>query len=168
MTYQEVYLMDNLTIEAKAIYGMLCSYAGSGDTAYPSVEFMCSKLHITKTRFYKHMNLLIGAGVVERKAIRNEAGLFSSNIYRLVPNSQNIQNPYTEKWYADNLCSDNLHTENQTTNNNSFNNNSLNNNNKNIICPETKKKDSRSKTERRWNPKGSSTGCKSEEATDKI
>lgn len=140
MTYQEVYLMDNLTIEAKAIYGMLCSYAGSGDTAYPSVEFMCSKLHITKTRFYKHMNLLIGAGVVERKAIRNEAGLFSSNIYRLVPNSQNIQNPYTEKWYADNLCSDNLHTENQATNNNSFNNNSLNNNNKNIICPETKKK----------------------------
>lgn len=29
LTYQEVYEMENLTIEAKAIYGMLCSYAGS-------------------------------------------------------------------------------------------------------------------------------------------
>lgn len=28
LTYQEVYEMENLTIEAKAIYGMLCSYAG--------------------------------------------------------------------------------------------------------------------------------------------
>lgn len=139
MTYQEVYLMDNLTIEAKAIYGMLCSYAGSGDTAYPSVDFICSKLHITKTRFYKHMNLLIGAGVVEKKAIRNEAGLFSSNVYRLLPNGQNIQNPYTEKWYSDNLCSDNLYTENHATNNNSFNNNSLNNNSINTICPKPEK-----------------------------
>ncbi len=61
VTYQEVYLSDNLTIEAKAIYGMLCSFAGTGDTAYPSIDFMCDKLHISRGRFYKHMNLLIGA-----------------------------------------------------------------------------------------------------------
>ena len=36
LTYQEVYEMENLTIEAKAIYGMLCSYAGSKAMAYPS------------------------------------------------------------------------------------------------------------------------------------
>ena len=40
LTYQEVYEMENLTIEAKAIYGMLCSYAGSKAMAYPSVDFM--------------------------------------------------------------------------------------------------------------------------------
>ena len=40
LTYQEVYEMENLTIEAKAIYGMLCSYAGSKATAYPSVDYL--------------------------------------------------------------------------------------------------------------------------------
>ena len=44
LTYQEVYEMENLTIEAKAIYGMLCSYAGSKAMAYPSVDFICDKL----------------------------------------------------------------------------------------------------------------------------
>lgn len=58
LTYQEVYEMENLTIEAKAIYGMLCSYAGSKATAYPSVDFICNKLKISRTRFYRHMNLL--------------------------------------------------------------------------------------------------------------
>lgn len=46
LTYQEVYEMENLTIEAKAIYGMLCSYAGSKAMAYPSVDFICDKLKI--------------------------------------------------------------------------------------------------------------------------
>ena len=135
LTYQEVYLMDNLTIEAKAIYGMLCSYAGTGYTAYPSVEFMCGKLHISRTRFYKHMNLLVEAGVVERKTIRNEDGLFSSNIYKLIPNSQNIQKPcienrYTENRYTENRHTDNPYTENHTAKINSITNNSITNNNK--------------------------------------
>lgn len=59
LTYQEVYEMENLTIEAKAIYGMLCSYAGSKAMAYPSVDFICDKLKISRTRFYKHMNLFL-------------------------------------------------------------------------------------------------------------
>ena len=130
MTYQEVYLMDNLTIEAKAIYGMLCSYAGTGYTAYPSVEFMCGKLHISRTRFYKHMNLLVEAGVVERKTIRNEDGLFSSNIYKLIPNSQNIQKPCIENRYTENRHTDNPYTENHTAKINSITNNSITNNNK--------------------------------------
>lgn len=58
LTYQEVYEMENLTIEAKAIYGMLCSYAGSKATAYPSVDFICNKLKISRTRFYLEVGLL--------------------------------------------------------------------------------------------------------------
>lgn len=59
LTYQEVYEMENLTIEAKAIYGMLCSYAGSKAMAYPSVDFICDKLKISRTRFCTAWSLCI-------------------------------------------------------------------------------------------------------------
>lgn len=136
MTYKEVYLMDNLTIEAKAIYGMLCSYAGTGANAYPSVKFMCEKLHISSTRFYKHINLLIGAGVVEKKQFKGENGSFTNNIYTLVPNLQNIQNPFTQNEYMENEEMENEYMENEGTNNNNINNNSFNSNNNNTISPE--------------------------------
>ncbi len=139
MTYKEVYLMDNLTIEAKAIYGMLCSYAGSGAIAYPSVEFMCKKLHISNTRFYKHMNLLIGAGIVEKNQIKGENGSFTNNVYTLVPNLQNIQNPYTQNEGMENEYTRNEGMENEGNNINNTNINSINNNNNNIICSEPDK-----------------------------
>lgn len=138
MTYQEVYLMDNLTIEAKAIYGMLCSYAGNGATAYPSVDFMCKNLHISNSRFYKHMNLLIGAGIVEKIQIKGENGSFANNIYTLVPNLQNVQNPCTENECTGILYTENRKTENLGTNNTNININSINNKN-NIISPEPDK-----------------------------
>lgn len=129
LTYQEVYLMDNITIEAKAIYGMLCSFVGAGATAYPSVEYICGKLHISKTRFYKHMNLLVGAGVVQKQAMKDDKGIIQNNVYTLVPNLQNIQNPYMENPYTDNPYKDLLHTENEYSNSNSIKSNSIKNNN---------------------------------------
>lgn len=138
LTYQEVYLMDNLTIEAKAIYGMLCSYAGNGATAYPSVDFICRNLHISNSRFYKHMNLLIGAGIVQKIQIKGENGSFANNIYTLVPNLQNVQNPCTGNECTGNECTGNLYTENLGTNNTKININSINNNN-NIISSEPDK-----------------------------
>ena len=36
----------NLSIEAKAIYSYLCSFAGAGKTAFPSVELIKSDLGI--------------------------------------------------------------------------------------------------------------------------
>ena len=115
LTYQEVYLMDNLTIEAKAIYGMLSSYAGTGATAYPSVDFMCRKLHISEPRFYRHMNLLVGAGVVEKKKVR-DGNTFASNLYILTPNLQNIQNVSTQNVGTQNVYSQNVSTQNVVAN----------------------------------------------------
>ena len=128
MTYQDVYLMENLTIEAKAIYGMLCSYAGTGVEAFPSVDFMCDKLKISNTRFYKHMNLLIGAGVVIKKQTKNERGGFANNIYILAPNLQNL---YPQNGGMENLHQQNEGMENEGDNNNNYNNNNYNNNNYN-------------------------------------
>lgn len=120
MTYKDVYLMDNLTIESKAIYGMLCSYAGTGATAYPGVEFICNKLHISHARFYKHMNLLIGAGIIEKQAVRNSNGLIERTIYTLTPNLQNDKTPL-----LDYLTKDNLQLDNLTGNNNNDNKNNI-------------------------------------------
>lgn len=131
LTYQEVYLMDNLTIEAKAIYGMLSSYAGTGATAYPSVDFMCRKLHISEPRFYRHMNLLVGAGVVEKKKVR-DGNTFAGNLYILTPNLQNIQNVSTQNVGTQNVYSQNVYSQNVGDNNNNTNNNSINNNRGNI------------------------------------
>ena len=139
MTYQEVYLMDNLTIEAKAIYGMLCSYAGAGAEAYPSVDFMCEKLMISRRRFYTHMNLLIGSGVV-KKQMKRENGQRTNNIYILTPNIQNLP--------VDNVTVgfetvENLTVHNGTNNNNTRNNNIINNNRaSSIVCSEPEKSDS--------------------------
>ena len=125
MTYQDVYLMDNLTIEAKAIYGMLCSYAGTGGTAYPSVEFICNSLQISERRFYTHMNLLVGAGIVEKQICRKN-GKRSNNLYVLTPNIhfQPVENESVE---------------NVGSNNNTINNNNTNNN-INTICSELQEK----------------------------
>lgn len=141
MTYQEVYLMDNLSIESKAIYGMLCSYAGMGATAYPSVDFMCDKLRISKSRFYKHVNLLVGAGVIKREQIKKGSN-FSTNVYTLVPNLRNINLPHTENAYTGNKYPECEHARNKDTNNNTINNNTINNNSINtVICPEPKAPD---------------------------
>jgi hypothetical protein len=128
LTYQEVYLMDNLTIEAKAIYGMLCSYAGAGATAYPSVETICRYLKISERRFYTHMNLLIGSGIVVKQANR-ENGRRSNNVYVLTPNIQNLP---VENVSVENVSVENVSVENVGTNNNNINNNNINNNSYNV------------------------------------
>lgn len=145
MTYQEVYLMEELTIEAKAIYGMLSSYVGTGSTAYPSVEFMCDKLHITKNRFYKHMKLLIDNGIVEKKQEKKK-GVYAPNIYTLIPNAQYMNYPYIENEDTDNRDMDFQEMkiediQNEANNINNFNNNNFKNNNiqNNNICPESVK-----------------------------
>ena len=129
MTYQEVYLMDDLTIEAKAIYGMLCSYVGNGSTAYPSVEFMCDKLHITKGRFYRHMKLLIDAGVVEKEQ-KKRKGVYAPNVYTLIPNAKYADKPNIENGYTDTLQMDSENAEHKDDKINNLKINNFNNNSK--------------------------------------
>ncbi|MFQ9896351.1 MAG: conserved phage C-terminal domain-containing protein [Lachnospira sp.] len=84
------------------------------------VEFICNKLHISHARFYKHMNLLIGAGIIEKQAVRNSSGLIERTIYTLTPNLQNDKTPL-----LDNLTKDNLQLDNLTGNNNNDNKNNI-------------------------------------------
>ena len=70
-----------LTAEAKAIYCYIASYAGSGDTAYPSVELMCHDLNFGKERFHKHRKCLIEKGYIVIEKHATPEGKFTNNLY---------------------------------------------------------------------------------------
>lgn len=129
----------DLTIEAKGIYAYLCSYAGSGETAFPSVDLICKDLGIGEKRFYKHRKLLQDKGYLKIDRMRQDRG-FSKNIYTIssVVSSQNDcirndsvygQNDHLQNDHLQNACLQNDGTNNNSLNNNNINNNSINNNN---------------------------------------
>ena len=73
-----------LTIQAKAIYGYFCSYAGAGKTAFPRQAKILSDLKISRNCYYTHFNLLKEYGYIQTYQEKNEDGSFSRNIYTLV------------------------------------------------------------------------------------
>ena len=107
----------DLTIESKAIYSYLCSYAGNGDTAFPSVGLMCSDLGISETRYLKHRKTLLDKGYITIKRERKDRK-WSNNVYTIAhsvyPQNKGIQNEGIQ----------NKGIQNEGTNNNSINNNS--------------------------------------------
>ena len=115
---------EDLTIDAKAIYAFMASFAGAGNTSFPSVKFITDKLGISRQRFNKHRKLLEDKGYITIKKERKSDGSWESNVYTL-ETLPRLQNPT-----SGNLTSDNPTSGNVTTNNNTFNNNTINNNTK--------------------------------------
>jgi len=115
-----------LTTEAKAIYSYFCSYAGAGKTAFPSRSKIISDLGMSKSRFYKHFDLLKTHGYI-KTVQENMRGRFQRNIYTLLEDVPCPQNEYTEP--CPSLpCPQFACTQNEDSNNNSIKNNSFNNN----------------------------------------
>ena len=81
-----------LTIEAKSIYALLCSYAGRGNTAFPSIETQCYYLNISERRYLKHRKLLVDTNYISiestREIIEYEDGSIAEvrgkNIYTII------------------------------------------------------------------------------------
>ena len=105
----------NLTVEAKSIYAYICSYAGGGDTAFPSVDMICSDLGMSENRFFKHRKLLVESGYLTIKRTRKEVG-WSNNIYTIC---------HTVHLQFEGIGIEGI--RNEGTNNNNLNNNSSNN-----------------------------------------
>lgn len=125
---------DDLSIEAKAIYAYIASYAGNGDSAFPSVKKICYDLGISDDRFHKHKKPLLEKGYIEIKQERKGGGKFASNVYFIkqfvqpTPCFTGTDNPT-----SDNPAPDNPTPGNQVTNNNSSINNSITNNSSNNL-----------------------------------
>src|SRR5699024_2248891 len=119
----------DLSIDAKAIYAFMASFAGAGNTSFPSVNLITDMLGISRQRFNKHRKLLEDKGYITIKKNRTPEGSWGNNVYTLetLPRLQNLT---SDNLTSDNLTSDNPTSGNVTTNNNTFNNNTINNNTK--------------------------------------
>lgn len=121
--YKKVMKDTELSIEAKAIYAYLTSYAGGKDTAFPSVSLICHELNISKNRFYNHRKELVEKEIISVNRERTDNG-FSKNIYT-------INHHFVRLNFVDiqNVDIQNVDIQNKDTKNNSVKNNSIKNNN---------------------------------------
>lgn len=71
-----------LHIAAKAIYAYFNSYAGGGDTCFPSRKKICFDLGISNDTLSKYLRQLTECGYITVEQIK-EGGKFSHNIYTL-------------------------------------------------------------------------------------
>ena len=86
-----VMIDKDLTIEAKAIYAYFASYAGNGNTAFPTRNTILSHLKISKERYYKNLHLLDKLGFILINQNRDN-GIYARNIYTLVTNPKKFEN----------------------------------------------------------------------------
>lgn len=124
----------DISIGAKGLYALICSYAGGKDNAYPSIGLMCSQLSVSKNTLNKYLKELKDNNCIDIEQVR-EGGKFSHNIYKLLPCTvyQNLvsHNSVSQKTVPQEL----------DTKNNSSKNNSLKNNNIISMCDKVSKKD---------------------------
>lgn len=131
---------ERLSIEAKAIYSYMASYAGAGDTAFPGITKMIKDLNISEKRFYSHRKKLVELGYLTITKTR-EGNRRGNNIYTLnqIVKSEHSQNDSIEESEHSRFESvqnesvrnesvQNESVQNDGTNSNSINNNSINNN----------------------------------------
>ena len=105
----------NLSIEAKAIYAYMSSFAGNGESAFPKIETACKDLQISKKRFLNHRKYLIDNGYLTIEKNRKK-GKFDNNVYII---NQTV-------------VSKRRHGESSTRQNDTTNNNKVLNNNSSI------------------------------------
>jgi hypothetical protein len=96
-------MQDNrLTRDAKAIYAYFCSYAGNGNTAFPSIELICEHLCFGKEEtFRKHLKLLRECDYIRVTQKRDKKGRFNRNIYTLVANPNPVVTEIEDKEVVD-------------------------------------------------------------------
>ena len=116
----------NLTLEAKAIYAYLASFAGANNSCYPGKKMMISELSTTEKRFDKNIKILKEYGYIKVYKRRNR-NRNDSNLYELIMDTRDIEKIKmqfdTSQFDSGQFDSG----QNDPPNNNSINNNSINN-----------------------------------------
>ena len=112
-----------LTTEAKAIYGYFASYAGGGQTAFPSREKILFDLGIGAHAYYRHFSLLKKHGYIMADQEKTPKGQFKRNVYTLMTDIPCTQNEHTAPCvdfpHTDEPHTGEPHTGNRHTNINS-------------------------------------------------
>lgn len=132
LVYQSVMRNKSLSIEAKAIYAYLSSFAGNKGECYPARKLILNDLHICGETFDKHIKQLLSYGYIEKKQVKNN-GKFSKNTYKINHFVQNNEKPDTKKSNTKKSNTEKSNTEKSTTNNNSINNKNIYSSNEEYI-----------------------------------
>ncbi|HAT4185763.1 helix-turn-helix domain-containing protein [Clostridium perfringens] len=149
-------MQSNISIESKAIYSYMCSFAGNGQSAFPSVEKIILELNISEKRFYKYRKELIDHGFIKiqktRKGNRRDKNIYIISQTVFPSNFEHGQNVSIERKFEhsqferlqnehfQNEHVQNVGTNNNKTNNNKTNNNNINNNNREVVVDKEVKK----------------------------
>lgn len=91
-----------ISLEGLGLYLILRSFAGHrGATAHPSIGYLCDLASCGKDKLRAAMQELIDGGLLEKKQIKDEKGVFSRNVYILldVAAPQNPQTPENSESY---------------------------------------------------------------------
>lgn len=121
---------QDLTIEAKAIYAYIASYAGRGNVAFPSVDLICYDLKIGKERFQKHKKMLLEKGYLVIDQVM-AGGKFGRNRYTMnqivgeVEEASDKEEPMPAFTASEDQSLGDVIAEEPASNSNSVNNNSL-------------------------------------------
>ena len=121
----------DLDIGAKAVYAYFCSFAGAGDTCFPSREKICNDLRVSKNTLTKYITQLVKRGYLDVEQSKGN-GRFANNVYTLrseiepCTKKQDTVQPDTKKPCTKISNTENLGYENLTPNNNSNKNNTNN------------------------------------------
>lgn len=129
MVYQEVTRNKNLSPAAKGLYAYLSSFCGTSDECYPSVATIIAEMGMGKDTFYRQINALVEAGVVEKRQTKDKKGKFQKVVYKLTHEVGISENPIPQNEYTDER-----YTAHRVTNNNNINSNNINNNNNKYMC----------------------------------
>lgn len=113
VVYQDVTRNSNIPAAAKGLYAYLSAFCGASDECYPSVETIIKEMDMGRDTFYRHINVLVAAGVVEKQQTVNDGGKFGRTVYRLTHEVVISDYPFTQN--EDTVLST---TENKETKNN--------------------------------------------------
>lgn len=127
--------------EAKAIYSYICSFAGSGTTAFPSAELMMHELNMGDNRFYKHRKELVDKGYItilkQRNGSKREKNIYQIEVEpgKVLEHRQNkgIEDEHRHFEHRQNESLQNESVQNDGSNNNSININNLIKNSSNTL-----------------------------------
>ena len=138
--YQTIIRNKNISAAAKGLYAYLASFCGTSNECFPGVDMILQEMGMSRDTFYRHINALVAAGVVEKHQIVGEGGKFGRTVYKIVHEVRIHNFPDTKNEESENEDTDFSTADNKDTNNNNIlkNNNIKNNSNKKYTCPELK------------------------------
>lgn len=128
LVFKRVMKDTTISIEAKALYSYLSSYAGADETAFPSVDLIKHELDIGKQRYQRARKELETAGYLQVSRKQN-GNIYGSNLYTIYHNPRRVDSRPVDSQPVEFQSVDNQPTTiNSITNNNYTNNsNTINN-----------------------------------------